>query len=305
MIGLRLGRVGVPVAALCVLAIAAPSAAAKQAPLGGQLIGDAAKRGGKIEAPVLLSGQSAKKLGLRSPLATLSLKASKKVPAPNPTGSGKVTVGAETLRSGDRIDGKGKLKGSAKKLMPVVRGSGIEVVERESAYSLDELTAALVALFQRVGALELRVNDLETSLNSQIADLRAEIERLKAKDASLEGQINSVLTQLTTLQTQLQDTIDDLAALTSTVGGLPTDADLLVLQGQINTLSSNLTSGLANLQTQVNALPTNAQMTTAITNAINTLDADLQGQINTLNTTVSGLATDVGLLCTAVPLAGC
>ena len=44
------------------------------------------KAGSKVEAPVLFSSQSAKKLKLRSPLATVVLKGSKAVPVPNPVG---------------------------------------------------------------------------------------------------------------------------------------------------------------------------------------------------------------------------
>jgi chaperonin cofactor prefoldin len=227
---LRAGRVaGSSVAVLAVLAIAAPGALAKQATLSGQLIGDAAKRGSKVEAPVLLSEKSAKQLKLRSPLATLSFKASRSVPVPNPQGAGHVSVAPDTLRSGDRISGKGKLKGSAKKLMPIVKAGSLTVTDRESAYSVDELTAAVADLYQQVGALGLRVDALEDSL----ADVIAELERLKAQDASLAGQINTLITRLTNLETALED-------LTGLVGGLPTAAQLQAVIDDIADLQAEL-----------------------------------------------------------------
>ncbi len=120
--GLRAAAGAFALAALfALLMLAAPSAQAKSAALDGTLVANASKAGSKVEAPVLFSSQSAKKLKLRSPLATLVLKGSKGVPVPNPSGAGTVNVLPETLRSGDEIDGTGKLKGSAKKLMPKVK----------------------------------------------------------------------------------------------------------------------------------------------------------------------------------------
>jgi uncharacterized protein YoxC len=244
---------GSSVTVLAVFAIAAPGAMAKQAALDGQLIGDASKAGSKVVAPVLLTGQSAKKLKLRSPLATLSMKASKGVPVPNPTGAGIVTVTPDTLRSGDEIDGKGKLKGSSKKLMPIVKAGSLNVTDRESAYSVDELTAAVVGLFSRVGALELKVADLE----SAISGIRAELEELKRQNSGLSGQINSILGQLNSLTTQLN-------SLTSLVNGLPSAAalnqalaDIAALQADLNALEAVVndpTTGLAALQTQLTTL---------------------------------------------------
>jgi chaperonin cofactor prefoldin len=266
---LRAGRVaGSSVVVLAAIAIAAPGAMAKQASLDGQLMGDAAKRGSKVEAPVLLSQRSAKQLKLRSPLATLSFKASRSVPVPNPQGAGQVSVAPDTLRSGDRISGKGKLKGSAKKLMPIVKAGRLTVTDRESAYSVDELTAAVAALYQQVGALGLRVDALEDSL----ADVIAELERLKAKDASLTGQINSLITQLTDLETALQD-------LTSLVGGLPTAAQLNQALADIAELQNALDNlGIADV-------------------------AGLQTTLNGLQTQINGLVADVNVLC-GLPIVG-
>ncbi len=246
--------------------LAAPSAQAKSAALDGTLVANASKAGSKVEAPVLFSSQSAKKLKLNSPLATVVLKGSKAVPVPNPSGVGTVNVLPETLRSGDEIDGTGKLKGSAKKLMPKVKAGKLSVTNRESAYSVDELTAALVGLYNQVGALGLRVDALESGLTS----LRAELEALKVKNSSLEGQINNLLATITDLEGALDD-------LTSLVNGLPTAAELQAILDDLD-----------DLQNQIDALG---------------LDVGaLEGQIATLQGQVSGLLTDVGLICGSLPV---
>lgn len=236
-----------------VLALAAPAAEAK-GKLDGQLIAAATTSGSKVTAPILLTEKSAKQLKLRSPLATLTTKASQKLQAPSPTGQGTVQIAAGTLRAGDALTGKGKLKGSKKAMMPKLKGSNLAVTGRESAYSVDELTGALVALYQQVGALGIRVTELETGL----ASLRAELEALKAQNASLEGQINSILTQITNLDAALD-------ALTTLVGGLPTQAQLDAviqsiddLQSQLDALGiddiDGLQSELTDLQSQITAL---------------------------------------------------
>ena len=274
----RLSKLIVMAMSLAVFCLAAPLAQAKSAKLDGQLIAAATTKGSKVEAPILLTEKSAKKLKLRSPIATLLTKASKSVPAPNPTGSGTVQIAPGTLRAGDELAGKAKLKGKRKALMPKLKGKKLQVTARESRFSVEELTNALVALYEQVGALGLRVGALETGL----ADLRAEVEALKAKDASLQGQLDSLLAQITSLETALD-------ALTSVVGGLPTAAELQAVIDSIAALQGELDA----LEAAVDLLPTDADITD-LQNQIDTID----GQLTTLQSDVNGLLADVAVLCT-------
>ena len=123
-----LRRAPVLAGALAVLALAAPAAEAKGR-LDGQLIGAATTSGSKVEAPILLTEKSAKQLKLRTPLATLTTKASKSLLAPNPFGEGTVQILPGTLRAGDELAGKAKLKGNAKALMPKLKAQKLEVTE--------------------------------------------------------------------------------------------------------------------------------------------------------------------------------
>ena len=259
-----------------------PHADAKRAKLGGQLVGDAQAKGSKVTAPILLSQSTAKKLKLDSALATLKTKRSTQLSAPNPTGTGTVKIGADTLRSGDELAGKAKVKGNREAVIPKVAGSKLSVKDRESAFSVDELTAALVALYSQVNALTVRVNDLEDALQSQIDALRAELEALKAENASLAGQINSILTQLTSLESAL-------GTLETTVTGLVGDL-------------ADVDTALTGLQNQLTTLAGELDALEAIVGPLG-VDVDtLQTQVGTLQGQVTGLLADVSLLCTAFPL---
>ncbi|HEX6116798.1 MAG TPA: hypothetical protein VFY99_06820 [Solirubrobacterales bacterium] len=267
------------------LAFAVPAAEAKQAKLDGQLIAGATTAGSKVEAPILLTEESAKKLKLRSPLATLTTKASATLPAPNPLGEGVVQIAAGTLRAGDELAGKAKLKGNRKALMPKLKGKKLEVTSRESRFSVEELTDALVALYSQVGALGLRVDALE----SDLAQLRTDLEAMKAQNASLQGQINSLITQITDLDAALD-------ALTSVVGGLPTAAQLQAVIDSVTALQGELDA----LDAVVGTLPTDTDITN-LQNQINTIN----GTLTTLSGTVTGLQTDVTALCSFVPVGVC
>jgi prefoldin subunit 5 len=264
---------GALLAAVAIALLGATAAEAKQAKLNGQLVAGAVTKGGKVQAPVLLSEKTAKKLKLRSPLATLTTKGSKTIPAPNPAGGGTVEVAPSTLRAGDSLTGKAKLKGSAKKLMPTIKGSKLEITDRESAYSVDELTAAIVDLYRAFGALSLRVDALETTLVS----VQQQLEELKQQNAGLAAQIDSILGDIADLEGAL-------AALQTVVGGLPTQAQLQAVIDDVTSLQSSL----AALQATVDGLE----------------DADFQGQIDaletdlgTLQTQVNGVAADINFLC--------
>ena len=276
-------------ACLLLLALVAPQAEAKSAKLDAQLVGNAVAKGSKVTAPVLLSSSTAKKLKVDSALATLTMKRSAQLNAPAPSGTGTYQIGAETLRSGDNLTGKAKLKGSRAAIIPTLAGSKLSVKSRESAYSVDELTNLVVTLFGQLNSLTIRVDALEDDFQLQLDALRAELEALKAQNASLTGQINSILAQLGTLQTTVNGLQTTIAGITGQLGTLTTQ--LNGLQTQITTLAGQLTG----LQTDLDALE-------ALVGGVNVanLQTTVNGlvtQVGTLQTTVNGLVTDVGILC--------
>lgn len=236
-------------ASLAIAAFAAPAAEAKKAKLDGQLVAPAISKGKKVEASVLLSQKSAKKLKLGSPIATLVLKAKKSLKAPSPSGKGKVEISPDSLRSGDQVKGRGKLKGKqGKKLVPKVKAKKLKVKSRESRYSVDELTDALIGLFGNVNALSKRLDDLTTSVKSSLADLQAQIDELKEDNQNLQVQLDAITAQLPALETRLAALEAELAALSTQVDGL--DSAVSQLGVQVATLETQV----ANLEADVATL---------------------------------------------------
>jgi uncharacterized phage infection (PIP) family protein YhgE len=272
--------------ALALLVFAAP-AQAKQAKLDGQLIAAAATKGSKVTAPILLTEKSAKKLKLRSPLATLTIKASRTLPAPSPTGQGTVQISPSTLRAGDALVGKAKRKGKGKALMPMLAGSKLTVTSRESRYSVEELTDALTALYGQVSALGLRVDALESGL----ATLQAQLDQLRRDQQGLQDEIDSLITQITNLQGLLDD-------LTNVVNGLPTMADLQAALAAITQLQADLDT----LEALIPGLATDAELA-AVQTALQGQITTINGQLTTITGQVNGLIADVNVLC-GLPIVG-
>lgn len=238
-------------ASLAIAGFAAPAAEAKKAKLDGQLIAPAISKGKKVEASVLLSKKSAKKLKLGSPIATLVLKGNKTLKAPSPTGNGKVGITADSLRSGDQVKGRAKMNGKQrKKLMPKLKAQKVNVKSRESRYSVDELTDALVGLFGNVNVLSKRLGELTTSVNASIADLQAQIDELKEGNLNLQAQLDAITAQLAALETGL-------AALESELNNLSID-DIDGLQAELTALETDITAlegDVASLCSSINLIP--------------------------------------------------
>jgi prefoldin subunit 5 len=271
------------ISGIALLALSAPAAQAKGAKLDGQLVAAAATKGSKVTAPILLSDKTAKKLKLKSPLATLTTKKSQMLPAPNPAGEGTVQIAAGTLRAGDAMAGKVKTSGSKKALVPKLKGSKLQVTSRESRYSVDELTDALTALYAQVGALGLRVTNLELN----VAQIRQELEEVKEQNGSLEGQIEDLLAQLTDLEGVVAD-LEDL------IGTLPTAQDL---QDALDAIA-DLEDAVEAIEALLPGLATDADIT-ALQNSLNALD----GELDSLTTDVTALQDTVDILC-ALPIIG-
>jgi predicted nucleic acid-binding Zn-ribbon protein len=262
-------------ALFAVLGLVAPTAQAAKPKLDGQLIAPLATKGNKIEAPVLLTSKSAKSLGVGKALATVTTKASKKLKAPNPYGKGQIEVAAETLRPGDRLKGRGKLKGKADKLMPKVKGTKLKIASRESRFSNDELADAIIALANQLNALSLRVDQLEATLLAELAALKAQLDGLPDIDAllaqieALEASLNSLTGRVDGLETDLDGALDDIATLQSqvttlqsTVGSLQSSVGTLqtqmaTVQGQILTIQGQITT----IQGQITTICSDAALT--------------------------------------------
>lgn len=232
-------------AALTVGVLAVPAAEARKTKLDGQLIAPAISKGKRVKAAVLLSQKSARKLKLDTPLATLVVRASKTIKAPNPAGKGKVKIPADSLRPGDHVKGRGKAKGK-RKLIPKVRAKRLKVKSRESRYSVDELTDALLFLFGQLYALSNRFDEFSASVQATLADLQAQIDVLKDQD--LQAQIDAMLARLAALEAGLAALEADVAALSTQVGDL--ENAVTQLQADVATLESEVDA----LEADVNAL---------------------------------------------------
>lgn len=282
------GRISLGLAASAVAMLLIPAAAeARKAPLDAQLLAPPQVKGKKVTAPVLVSQRTAKKLKLGSPVAVFVTKSAKKLRAPNPLGPGRVQIRARTLRAGDELRGRAKLKGKPDKLLPKVKGMNFKVKSRESAFSVDELTAAVVALAGQLNALSLRMDELEKSMLSELAKLRAELEALALKFPELQAQIDEILAKLDALESGLADLQTQIDALTGTVTGLESD------MAAVQTTISGLQGDVASLQTDLATLE----------GTVGTLSTDLdkvESDLATLDTRVTALESDVAALCAAM-----
>lgn len=205
----RAARAALVVAILAaLLAALAPGAEARSARISGQVIAPPLKaKGGRVSVPVLLTAASQRRLKLRQPIVRLLIKRTKRVRVPNAVTSR--IVQAQTLRPGDELRARVRARKKATAKTLSLRASGVRVVRRESFYSTDELTGALIALGNQVVALSGRVAELAADI--------AELQRLLGLPTDGSGvappDLSSILDRLDALEA-------DLAALQTLVGAL-------------------------------------------------------------------------------------
>jgi hypothetical protein len=271
--------------------INAPKASVRT--LSGQVAGAGLPSGTRVAVPVLLDYTSRRRAKLRAPLAMLKLPRTATVRGPH---GSRLTVAQ--LRIGDAFKAivpvPRAARAAAYPAMNAVSTRFI-VTRRGTALSADELQAEILALSGYVNALTAYVVAQFADLRGQVAALRGDLTSLQSAVNALKAQVDSLplptavttlITQVTQLETQLQtlttqlntatsdistlagkltgigpgdlaDALSDVAALQALVGGV----DVGALSGQLSALSSTVSSGDSNLQSQLNSA--NAALTTA------------------------------------------
>lgn len=224
----RPARLGVLAAlALCAALLAPAASEARIATLDGQLLTPPKAKGGKVQAPVLLSETSLRRFDLETAVATLVVRRSAKLSAPSPNGGKRIEIDAEDMRSGDTVRGRAKVP-SGEDPLPKLKVRKLRVRKRESGYSVDELADAILKLATDLDALSARVDEL----SDQLTDLDGTVDQLNETLTSLQSQVSSLQSQLSTLQGQLNSLNTTVGSLQTTVNSL--DSQLDTLQGTVD-----------------------------------------------------------------------
>src|SRR4051794_30651393 len=269
---MQTGRVLSVVAVVVVALVALPAVAgAKTVEFRGVVSGSPyGASNGYMAVPVLYSKQTARNVGLKSPVGLLVVKRSAAISLPN----GLPRTLPANLRAGDRFKGQVPMKSSyTSSFYPRITFSSVAVYFRSKELSVAELSAAIDALRQAMAGLQSQLNSLKASsiaafqdIYNQLADLRKAIAALQALSLpDFQSQIDA-----------LGKRIDDLIA------GLP-DFSTFALVSQLPDLSQYV-----KLSDLTGLLGTNTVIT------------GLQDQIDTLTGQVTDLSADLATVCGAV-----
>jgi uncharacterized protein YukE len=277
-------RIAAVVAVLVVLAAVPAAATAGTVPMRGVVSGSPyGASNGQMAVPVLFSKMTARNAGLKSPVGVIILKRTQQVKLP----SGGTTLPVN-LRTGDRFKGFGTVGDLQRRVFyPRVVFSKPVVYFRSKELSLAELSAAIDALRNALGQLQNQLGQLQSGALKAFQDIYAQLADLRKQLAALQAlSVPDFQSQIDALNKRLDDLI----------ASLP-DFSQFALISQLPDLSNyatlgDLTSAIAGLQSQIDALPTKTYVDAAV--------AGLQSQINTIKSTVNALATNYSALCTAL-----
>ena len=144
--------------------------------------------------------------------------------------------------------------------------------------------------------------DLQEALDSKASN-----ERVDGIVASIDNDIEEINTNISDLQTTVSDNYSELNTKIQNEAATRAENDNL-LQGDINTLSDNLTAEISNresadsgLQTQItNLTGTVSSNYSTLNNKIDSVESDLQGDIDTLENTVNTNTSNISTLNTTV-----
>jgi len=136
---------------------AKPAAKAKSAPIAGQVIAAPTIAKGKARIPVLLSERSGRRLRVDIVRVIVSSRAS--ISVPRPLGAGRMTIKANTLRTGDAVKGRVRFTRKAlKRSVPALKMKGLRVTSRENAFSNRELVEAIQFLAGQISFVSGRLD---------------------------------------------------------------------------------------------------------------------------------------------------
>jgi hypothetical protein len=287
--------------AVVVTALAAlPAAAsAKNVPMRGVVSGSPyGASNGQMAIPVLFSKQTASAAGLKSPVGVIIVKRTLKVKLP-----GSASTLPVNLRTGDRFKGVGQITPTQQRVAyPRVVFSNVIVYFRSKALSLTELSVAVQSLTQTVDSLNIPAGVDLSGIQAQIDALKAALAALKIPPGV---DLTNIQSQLDALSKKLNDLIASLPdfskfALVSQLPDLSQYATLTDLSNAIAGLAtkSYVDSAIAGLQTQINGLPTNGDVTTIVNNALTNYATKTY-----VDNAVGALKTRLDNLCTSLKTA--
>lgn len=274
------------VAVVVVALVAVPaSASAKTVEFRGVVSGSPyGASNGYMAVPVLYSKQTARNVGLKSPVGLLVVKRTARVGLP--AGAPKILpVG---LRTGDRFKGMVPMRSSyTKSFYPRISFSSVNVYFRSKELSLAEMSAAIEAMRKSLADLQAQLTALKSASIAAFQDLYNQLAELKKALAALQAlSVPDFQSQIDALSKRLDDLIAGLPDFSqfALLSQLPDLSDYVKLSDLTGLLGGN--SVITNLQSQITDLST-------------TVD-DLTTQVTDLTTQVTGLSADLQTVCNAV-----
>jgi uncharacterized coiled-coil protein SlyX len=241
---------------------------------------------GYMAVPVLYSKQTARNVGLKSPVGLLVVKRTLSVKLPN----GLPAVLPVGLRAGDRFKGHVPMKSTyTKSFYPRITFRDVTVYFRSKELSVAELSAAIDSLRKSMADLQAQLAALKAGTIRAFQDVYAQLDELKKALAALQAlkapdfqaQIDALTKRLDDLIAGLPDfgqfalisQLPDLSQyvkLSDLSGLLGTDPVITALQGRVTTLEGTVTT----LQGQVTTLTSRLD---AVFTALKTATVDPDG----------------------------
>jgi hypothetical protein len=267
------------VAVVVVALIAVPAAAsAKAVEFRGVVSGSPyGASNGYMAVPVLFSKQTARNVGLKSPVGLLVVKRTARVGLPD-----KSKVLPVGLRAGDRFKGAVPMRSSyTQSFYPRITFRSVNVYFRSKELSLAEMSAAIDQLRKAMGDLQNQLNALKGSTIKAFEDVYNQLAELKKALAALQSlSVPDFQSQIDALSKRLDDLIAGLPDFSqfALLSDLPDLSQYLKLTDLTGLLGSNTV--ITGLQSQIDTLTTQLDtVCNAIKNATVTLPAPLSTSV--------------------------
>jgi uncharacterized coiled-coil protein SlyX len=265
-------RLGKLVAVVAVALVAVPAAAsAKTVEFRGVVSGSPyGASNGYMAVPVLFSKQTARNVGLKSPVGLLVVKRTRRVSLPG----GAARILPVGMRTGDRFKGTVPMRSTyTQSFYPRITFSSVSVYFRSKELSLAEMSAAIEAMRKALADLQNQLNALKASSIKAFEDVYAQLAGLRQALAALQAlSVTDFQAQIDALTKRLDDLI----------AGLP-DFSQFALLSELPDLT-----GYLKLTDLTTALGGNSVITT------------LQTQVSDLTDQVTDLTADLATVCSAV-----
>jgi uncharacterized coiled-coil protein SlyX len=249
---------------------------------------------GYMAVPVLYSKQTARNVGLKSPVGLLVVKRTLSVKLPN----GAPRILPVGLRAGDRFKGHVPMKSSyTKSFYPRITFSDVTVYFRSKELSVAELSAAIDSLRKSMLDLQAQLSALKAGTIKAFQDVYAQLDELKKALAALQAlKVPDFQAQIDALTQRLDDLIAGLPDFGqfALISQLPDLTQYVKLSDLTATLNAN--SVITTLQDQVTTLQGQVTTLTSRLNAVctalktATVDPDGGGALPAVPITLPGIA---------------